>query len=291
MASRAGSAPAGMEGLRPMELGELLDRAFTLYRRHFLTFILISALPYVIAYAGAYLWGLAAGTGVAAGRPIGFSAAVLVSAAIGFVLYMIAVAASQAASFYAVSEQYLGRPATFAEAYRSTKGKLLQVIGTTLYVGLAAGVGILLFIIPGIIIMCRGSVAIAATILEDLGPRAAFSRSWELTKGFARRALSILAIASLIGVIAQMIFQFPFTMLAVALRGTPAAPFITFLSSMGQLLATILSAPVAFIASTVFYYDLRVRKEAFDLERLLKSLGGTSPFGGGIAPGPLGVIR
>jgi len=32
--------------LRPLSLGELLDRTFFLYRRHFLLFVGIAAIPY-----------------------------------------------------------------------------------------------------------------------------------------------------------------------------------------------------------------------------------------------------
>lgn len=34
--------------LRPMSLGEVLDRTFTLYREHFLLFAGIMALPYLV---------------------------------------------------------------------------------------------------------------------------------------------------------------------------------------------------------------------------------------------------
>ncbi len=33
--------------LRPLTLGEILDRTFTLYRRHFLLFICITAIPHL----------------------------------------------------------------------------------------------------------------------------------------------------------------------------------------------------------------------------------------------------
>jgi hypothetical protein len=38
---------------------------------------------------------------------------------------------------------------------------------------------------------------------------------------------------------------------------------------VGTTLATILVTPIFTIASTVFYYDLRVRKEAFDLQIMM----------------------
>ena len=37
--------------LRPLSLGELLDRTFFLYRRHFLLFIGIASIPYLLLLA------------------------------------------------------------------------------------------------------------------------------------------------------------------------------------------------------------------------------------------------
>src|ERR1700682_966901 len=38
-------------GLRPLSLGEILDRTFSLYRRHFLLFIGITGLPHLMILA------------------------------------------------------------------------------------------------------------------------------------------------------------------------------------------------------------------------------------------------
>lgn len=37
--------------LRPLSLGEVLDRTFSLYRRHFLLFIGIAAIPHLLTLA------------------------------------------------------------------------------------------------------------------------------------------------------------------------------------------------------------------------------------------------
>src|SRR6266851_6073031 len=43
---RAPGDPMAALDLRPLSLGELLDRTFFLYRRHFLLFVGIAAIPY-----------------------------------------------------------------------------------------------------------------------------------------------------------------------------------------------------------------------------------------------------
>ena len=59
--------------LRPLSLGEILDRTFGLYRRYFLLFIGISAIPQVLVLAMslASLWTKSQGPGAFGGVPAG----------------------------------------------------------------------------------------------------------------------------------------------------------------------------------------------------------------------------
>jgi hypothetical protein len=53
--------------------------------------------------------------------------------------------------------------------------------------------------------------------------------------------------------------------------------FWTVMSNIGTFLGGTLALPVATIACTVFYYDLRVRKEAFDLQMMMASVPAVNP--------------
>jgi hypothetical protein len=60
--------------------------------------------------------------------------------------------------------------------------------------------------------------------------------------------------------------------------GNPAlVTWWTILMQVGNSLAAILVTPIFTIASTVFYYDLRVRKEAFDLQIMMNPNEGALP--------------
>src|SRR6202051_3258887 len=62
--SQTPGGPMATLDLRPLSLGELLDRSFFLYRRHFILFAGISAIPYLIivgATAGFVMLGRFAG--------------------------------------------------------------------------------------------------------------------------------------------------------------------------------------------------------------------------------------
>jgi hypothetical protein len=52
---------------------------------------------------------------------------------------------------------------------------------------------------------------------------------------------------------------------------------------VGTAAAEVLAQPILLIATSIFYYDLRVRKEAFDLQ-LMMNPGGPAPAGPGSVP-------
>jgi hypothetical protein len=52
------------------------------------------------------------------------------------------------------------------------------------------------------------------------------------------------------------------------------------LAQVGTFIANVLVVPVITIASSILYYDLRVRKEAFDLQMMMAPLAG--PVTGGV---------
>jgi hypothetical protein len=108
-----------------------------------------------------------------------------------------------------------------------------------------------------------------------------------LTKDFAGRAFMIylLYFAMSWGVIA--VFQFPFLALIAAYAKQPHVLMVfTIFSQAGSFLANVLITPVSTISFAIFYYDLRVRKEAFDLQVMMQAIGGTplppAPISGGV---------
>lgn len=137
--------------LRPLSVGEIFDRAITLYRRNLWLFVGITALPAVLALAMTILLQvaqrmmmtdlvaasvdpeLAASTGLAIFAMIG---GIFVIAIIYWVVYMIALGAAT----YAVSELYVGRHATVRQAYVGMRGRIGALIVLMLFVGLRLGI-------------------------------------------------------------------------------------------------------------------------------------------------------
>ena len=257
--------------LRPLSLGEILDRTFTLYRRNFLLFAGISAIPQTLVLALnviALLFGNRAAAGALPGVGI------VVGVVIGLIVIVVSVLAffiSQGATILAVKELYLGRTASILESLRRTRGEIGPIFGVGFLSGLAVSIGMILLIIPGIFVLCRLLVSVPVLLVEGRSPRDSLSRSWDLTQGAAGRAFVIFLLYVVIVIALALLFVSPFSALAVyaGLKNSEMMRFWTFMADLGNRVSSTLVSPILLISSSVFYFDLRVRKEAFDLQFMM----------------------
>ena len=276
--------------LRPLSLGELLDRTFFLYRRHFLLFIGIAAVPYLVllipVLVGLLLFGLP-------GRAQAPSAVMAVAAVVSVILIIVVSLAvfvaflySAGASVFAVSEIYAGRQPSIRGSFRLVRGKAETIFGIMILSGLIMIAGFIALIIPGLYLLCRVPVATAAAMIEDLGPSDAIRRSFDLTKDFAGRSALIYLLAAALTYGVGLMIQLPFFVLvAFSAKQSHLMILWTVLGQVGNLLGGIVVAPVHTIGFALFYYDLRVRKEAFDLQMMMQAIGADPmppPISGGV---------
>ena len=274
-----------MADLRPMGVGEVLDGALTIYRRHFITFLALG----IIA-----LWlPVALSIYVQLSGPQQHIGLALVS---GLLQYFAGLLLT-AGVIRVISDFYLGRASSVGEALALGLQKVwplfLVGLGKVILLGLivillgavaaisipvlakgggALGgmVGLALLVAVGwfaIYVSCGYGVTTQVVVLEPLRSSFdAFGRSWDLTRG---RKLKVLAL----GFIAFVLVGVPSAgigLLAGALRFS-STTWSAFLLVVAAILPVILT-PVLPCVFTLMYYDLRVRREAFDLELLSQQL-------------------
>ena len=133
--------------LRPLSLGEILDRTFALYRSHFALFLGITAIPQllVLALRLAQLFLVPAPQGNSRAMP-GSTAAPAVSAlAVGgsivvgilaIVVALVAYLLSQGATVSAVADLYLGRTPTIGASFQKVRRDLGTLFGVVTLNGL-----------------------------------------------------------------------------------------------------------------------------------------------------------
>src|SRR5262249_6691631 len=264
--------------LRPMTLGELLDRTFVLYRRHFPLFAAIVALPNLAMLA----FQLA---NVSLRQPtfslsLTFVVTMLATMMVSLIVYLSALAVAQGATVVAVSRLHLGRSVTVAEAFRAIKSRVVTLWLTTLVIAVAVIFGALLLIVPGMLLALMWSLALPVVVLERRGVRASISRSSFVTKVSGGRSFASNVLFILLAYILYSLWQVPLivgmTLYAPdrMLRSMPVWAGIVF--AIGSFATQCVAGPLLTIALSLVYYDQRVRKEAFDLEHMMSQLDGTA---------------
>jgi hypothetical protein len=234
--------------IREMAFGEILDTGFRLLRDHFVLLFTISAsLNIPFALLGEFFSStLATNPGLAF---VVSGVSVLVILAIGPII--------GAASTYAIGEVYLGREATVADSFRKGLQILLPLLGTSILSAIAVMGGLVLLVLPGIWVALGVIVLSQVMVLEGVFGTAALSRCFELMKGQRLRAFGILFLVLIIQAVIGA--GVGFVAGAIPIAG----------SLVSGIVAAVGGAYTAAV-SVVLYFDIRCRKEAFEIEQLAR---------------------
>ena len=303
--------PPVPQGLRPLSLGELLDRTFSVYRSRFWLFSGIASI-YAITALSLQLLNLLIRHFVIVRH--GFQTGTFVTLAGSIVmslLLLVPYAVTEAGTVFALSEVYLGNGTTAKAAVRATIGRWYRYIGIAFWVGFSSAWAPLLLWIPGFIIvlslrssglawlggllfflgfcalpysvwaLLRNMLAVQASVIEAAPVRAAMRRSKVLTQGAKGRIFVVLLIATALAMTAGML-QIP---LSIVVLKNPLQEhnLVQSVSLIVNALAQVVILPVGLIGVSLVYFDQRVRQEGFDL---LLMLGPQQP----VAPVPESVI-
>jgi hypothetical protein len=280
--------------LRPLDFGEILDRAFTVYRQHFLTLFLTALIPFI---------------------PISLGSALLVTDAmlmnpnqppdeVFLWLLPLALVSGVGAilAWAALTRQFsralTGGTVTLGDGYARAARAFFPLLGAGIlaYIAilvLVMGFGIAMAIVGGVIGAALGpmagavisllvGVAIlvvfltvfagcfavpAAVVVEKKGPLTALGRSWELARGALPRAAGVVLVGWLLTFLPMIGVILIFGM-GPALFNPEAPPGGTaiFLQQVASLAAFSLTLPLFVGCLVALYYDRRVRVEGYDLQ-------------------------
>ena len=141
------------------------------------------------------------------------------------------------------------------------------------------GVGVIVMIAAMLTVLwltLRMSVSNPPIVLETAGPVHALRRSFLLTKGNVWRAFGTLLVGGLLTLFLGNAVNGLISAVLSGLGGDNAA-FEFIWAAIAGTISTALTAPISAALIVLLYFDLRVRKEGFDLERLAGDLGRPAP--------------
>jgi hypothetical protein len=129
-------------------------------------------------------------------------------------------------------------------------------------------------------VLIRLAVVVPAIIVENLGPVQAIRRSWGLVYNFWWRTAGL---QILLGILSAIITLGPAYLLIaiVAVVSRSLDPMvINIITATISVIASMFYVPLQLTAITLYYFDLRVRKEGFDLETAMQQRYAMAPAGG-----------
>jgi hypothetical protein len=240
--------------LRPLRTGEILDGAINLMRWQFGVLfgiaVVCQGLPTVLDIYIDLTGGSASQPGLTL---------------LNKLLTLFGTMLGTGATVSAVSEAYLGRTPSVGDSLRYGMSKLNFIFSASIVSGILGLLATLAFVIPGIIVFCGYAVAALEPLKSGTD---ALRRSWTLTTGFKGKAFVLWLVAlALIAALA----------VSGGLVGGLAATVNPIFEPVSTVLLGLLMLfyyPLLTCVFTLFYYDLRVRKEGFDVELLATQLGG-----------------
>ncbi|HEX8317045.1 hypothetical protein [Longimicrobium sp.] len=286
--------------LRPLGFGEILDGAFSLYRRNFTTFVLTALVPSIGLLAGGLIYAVALGGYLReGGDPTTAGAAI----AGPFLLYIVLTGLATFVSWGALTRQatqaFTGAPVSVPDGLKVGLRALLPMLGAGFLAGLvigaisiAAGIlggifavvlGVTGAIVVGIGLLLVSMLAITifagvapAIVVERKGPMSALSRSWDLVNGALWRTMGLVVVSVLIGYLPVVAVAFVTGSTGMMTNPTSAAamPGANALIAQQVLawIAGVLTTPFMVSVFVLTYFDRRVRTEALDVQVMTDSL-------------------
>jgi hypothetical protein len=266
---------------RQLSIGDLLDGAFRLYRRRFAFLVAIAALPLVPTGLVQLLFQQSNG-----GQAIAL-----------FIQSIFLMPLITATLIHCVARTHDDAPPSLGEAYRVGLSRypalLLALLLLSLLIGLPAvviGACLGLVLLPGSVggsstlfilivvvivllalpIFTRLTLINQAITLEQRGAVAGLKRSWSLTSGWFWRTFWVSTCAGvltyLIGTLPALIITYVLGLASPASASSLAPGITTAVSQAGLIFAL----PLQIAISTLLYFDLRIRREGYDLEMLAR---------------------
>ena len=256
-------------------LGDILNETFVIYGRHFKRFIVLVAIIQL---------------------PVALVAAIPVDNRIfGIVLNLInfiALTFAYGAAIYAVGQHYVADQVTVARSYSRVlwRGKSVLMLGVVQAALGATFLGLSqvmieteqLLILPVVLVLLAAmllyliyiTTAAPAVIVEGYRSLSALRRGFALARRTELRILLNLLVYSLVAMGLLIVILLPFLIVAsVTASGEEFTLTGQIAVTVGATLASIVVLPVTYIPATLLYYDLRVRKEGYNVSRLSEEMG------------------
>ena len=178
----------------------------------------------------------------------------------------------------AVGQHYTRGEIDFGACYSRVALRIvsLSMLAGVLTLLMTTGLLLAFLVIPTIAVLMYlvyWSVGLQAVIVEGYKPVAALRRSFGLVRGSWWRVCGISVVVALVALGLGLVLTAPFAFASRIAAPDTATVLRDIIQFLNLLVVLTIVPPVAAIASTLLYFDLRVRREDYSLTTLSQEMG------------------
>ena len=272
------------EHLRPLTVGEILDSSFRLYRRRFGALVGVCAvvvIPLALVQLVVNLSVQETTTVTRFGNSTFRSTSVssgtqLFLLLFGLLISGLNITLAQGAAMRILSDHYLGTETSWSESLRYAFSRFSSLLWIVILSGLAWIFGAFFCFIPGVYLYVSFAVVMPVRLIEEERGRRALSRSRALIAGrwwptFVTLLVVLLITTTLMSVLTALLGGS--TILATnTTNTTTSSTAIRVLTGLLTAGVNVVVTPISAAVATIIYFDLRIRKEGFDLALMIQRL-------------------
>lgn len=267
--------------MQAMSFTDILDGMFTLYRNHFRLFLGIVAIYFVLGYAIDKITFLLIMNNLSSGNIMILTYPLLAAT----LLTLLVVGALS----YASAQVFLGKQITYGAALQQALRRYLPFLGCyVVYFFVTFGLSITIIGFPfAIYLIVQWGLYSLPVLFEETTAMKSLRRSSDLVKGTWWRVFGIMLAIFVIYQMIQFILTNSFGLIFSSIIEVDEPQAVGFLESIRRLILptpqdigwnaymirsfvvlaiTAVTMPIATIGTTLLYFDLRIRKEAYDIE-------------------------
>jgi hypothetical protein len=255
-----------------MSVGDILDRGLKLLLARLGTFLAIN----LIVLSPVWIFQLFLPQMVEAltdGTPIGDMLAFVFVLFGALTLTMICRPLADAAILKVVRQEFVGQPTGVASALALAFRRFFTLFFLSLVAGLVVVLGCMTCLVPGVVFYVFFVFVGQVVVVENKGVFAALGRSQELTTGYRWRILGMLVLFVLMyGMLIAAVQTLDYFLPSAERVRTEGGMKVIF-NRANYLIQMAIDVPVRTLVQTytgvcmtLLYFDLRIRKEGYDLE-------------------------
>lgn len=272
--------------LRPLGMGDIFDEGFDLYKRNFVFLLLVTAVTVVpldilLAFIGpSFMRQVYTLFGISSDADA--TGLWLLNVGVKLAIYLPLYAVALSPLVLAASASYLQQPSSLRESLIPVLKRLPSLLLSFFLAALLLDLGLC---------FCGIGWPVAASLLlftpqtfllERMGPGKALKRSSSLINGYGGRVFACLVMLGVILWVIGLGIKLPLAYIfELALSIGPHVSGQSATPSAGEQVVQLLSGGMThlllfpFLVSvfTSLYYDIRIRKEGFDIELMARDLG------------------